>query len=82
MRRKNSYVVYLKEGSQIVDILNVMEAHVALMELENIRILKEMRNSVNRKVNCETANINKTVSTNPPLSFCNLHFQDRLMCLP
>ena len=57
-----SYVVYLKEGSQIVDILNVMEAHVALMELENVRILKEMRNSVNRKVNCETANINKTVS--------------------
>ena len=62
VRRKNSYVVYLKEGSQIVDILNVMEAHVALMELENVRILKEMRNSVNRKVNCETANINKTVS--------------------
>lgn len=60
--RKRSYVVYLKEGSQIVDLLNVMEAPVALMEMENIRILKEMRNSVNRKVNCETANINKTVS--------------------
>lgn len=55
-------MVYLKEGTQIVDVLNVMEAHVALMNLENIRILKEMRNSVNRKVNCETANINKTVS--------------------
>ena len=60
--RKKFYIVYLKEGSQIVDILNVMEAHVSLMELENVRILKEMRNSVNRKVNCETANINKTVS--------------------
>ena len=60
--RKKSYVVYLKEGSQIVDILNVMEAHIALMELENVRILKEMRNTVNRKVNCETANINKTVA--------------------
>ena len=60
--RKRVYVVYLKEGSQIVDLLNVMEAPVALMEMENIRILKEMRNSVNRKVNCETANINKTVS--------------------
>lgn len=60
--RKKSYVVYLKEGAQIVDILNIMEAHVALMELENVRILKEMRNTVNRKVNCETANINKTVS--------------------
>ena len=60
--RKNSYVVYLKEGSQIVDLLNIMEAPIALMEMENVRILKEMRNSVNRKVNCETANINKTVS--------------------
>jgi DNA-binding protein WhiA len=39
-----------------------MEAPIALMELENVRILKEMRNSVNRMVNCETANINKTVS--------------------
>lgn len=60
--RKKTFVVYLKEGSQIVDILNVMEAHVSLMELENVRIMKEMRNAVNRKVNCETANINKTVS--------------------
>ncbi len=62
VRRKKSYVVYLKEGAQIVDILNIMEAHVALMNLENVRILKEMRNFVNRQVNCETANINKTVS--------------------
>lgn len=62
VQRKKTSVVYLKEGEQIVDILNVMEAHVALLELENVRILKEMRNSVNRKVNCETANINKTVS--------------------
>ena len=60
--RKRYYVVYIKEGSQIVDVLNVMEAPVSLMELENIRILKEMRNSVNRQVNCETANINKTVA--------------------
>ena len=45
-----------------MDMLAIMEANVALMNLENIRILKEMRNSVNRKVNCETANINKTVS--------------------
>lgn len=60
--RKKYYVVYIKEGAQIVEVLNVMEAHVALMNLENVRIIKEMRNSVNRKVNCETANINKTVS--------------------
>ena len=55
-------MVYLKEGSQIVDMLNVMEAYVSLMNLENVRILKEMRNSVNRQVNCETANISKTVN--------------------
>ena len=62
VQRKKAYVVYLKEGAQIVDVLNIMEAHVALMELENVRIVKEVRNRVNRKVNCETANINKTVS--------------------
>ena len=60
--RKKYFVVYIKEGNQIVDMLNVMEAPLSLMELENIRILKEMRSNVNRQVNCETANINKTVS--------------------
>ena len=44
-----------------MDLLNVCEAHVALMNLENLRILKEVRNSVNRRVNCEAANISKTV---------------------
>lgn len=60
--RKNSSVVYMKEGAAIVDFLNIIGAHLALMEFENVRILKEMRNSINRKVNCETANIKKTVS--------------------
>ena len=60
--RKKYHVVYIKEGDQIVDILNVMEAPISLMELENIRIIREMRGNVNRQVNCETANINKTVS--------------------
>ena len=60
--RKQHYVVYVKEGAQIVKLLGLMGAHVSLMQLENIRIVKEMRNSVNRKVNCETANLNKTVS--------------------
>lgn len=62
VKRKKAYVVYVKEGAQIVDLLAIMEANVALMNLENVRILKEMRNTVNRKVNCETANINKTVN--------------------
>ncbi|MBE5944528.1 MAG: DNA-binding protein WhiA [Lachnospiraceae bacterium] len=60
--RKKYYVVYIKDGSMIVDILNVMGAHISLMNMENVRILKDMRNSVNRRVNCETANINKTVN--------------------
>ncbi|MCR5591077.1 MAG: DNA-binding protein WhiA [Lachnospiraceae bacterium] len=60
--RKKYHVLYVKDGSNIVETLNVMGAHVALMDFENMRILKEMRNSVNRKVNCETANIGKTVT--------------------
>lgn len=60
--RKKYYVVYMKEGSAIVDLLNIMEAHVALMELENLRILKDISNTVNRRVNCEAANIVKTVN--------------------
>ncbi len=60
--RKKYYVVYLKEGTGIVDLLNIMEAHISLMDFENYRIVKEVRNSVNRKVNCETANITKTVN--------------------
>ena len=51
VERKGHYVVYVQEGARIVDMLGVMEANVALMNLENVRILKEMRNSVNRKVN-------------------------------
>lgn len=60
--RKGNYILYLKEGTQIVDLLNIMGAHIALMELENVRIVKEVRNNVNRIVNCETANLKKTVS--------------------
>ena len=62
VRRKKYFVVYIKEGSAICDILNIMGAHVSLMDFENHRIVKEVRNSVNRKVNCETANITKTVN--------------------
>ncbi|MCI8509508.1 MAG: DNA-binding protein WhiA [Lachnospiraceae bacterium] len=62
VKRKKYYIVYLKEGSMIVDILNIMEAHISLMDMENIRILKDMRNDINRRVNCETANIKKTVN--------------------
>ena len=61
--RNSKFVVYLKEGAQIVEILRVMEAARSVMELENIRVVKEVRGTINRKVNCETANISKTVNT-------------------
>lgn len=60
--RKKYYVVYIKEGENIADFLNIIEAHKALMEFENTRIYKGVRNMVNRKVNCDAANINKTVT--------------------
>ena len=62
VNRKKYNVVYLKDGEHIVDVLNIMGAHVSLMELENVRIVKEMRNSINRRVNCEAANIGKTIA--------------------
>lgn len=62
IQRKSSFIIYIKEGEQIVDLLNIVGAHTSLLELENIRIMKEMRNNVNRLVNCETANLSKTVN--------------------
>jgi cell division protein WhiA len=62
VERKGNFVVYLKEGDQVVDLLNIMGAHGALLDLENIRIYKQIRNDINRIVNCETANLTKTVN--------------------
>lgn len=62
IERKKYYVLYVKDGTQIVDVLNIIGAHKAMMDFENTRILKEVRNSVNRKINCELANIGKTIS--------------------
>ncbi len=62
VQRKKYHVVYMKDGTGISDFLNIVEAHKSLMNFENYRIVKEMRNSVNRRVNCETANIGKTVN--------------------
>lgn len=59
--RKNDFIVYLKDGESITKFLSVIGAHKSMMDFENVRILKEMRNNVNRVVNCETANLNKVV---------------------
>ncbi|MHA6260747.1 DNA-binding protein WhiA [Sporosarcina sp. CAU 1771] len=62
IERKKGYIAYLKEAEKISDFLSLVGAHVALMKFEDVRILRDMRNSVNRLVNCETANLNKTIS--------------------
>lgn len=59
--RKRDFVVYLKDGDAISNLLGLMGAHTAVLEFENVRVVKEMRNNVNRLVNCETANLRKTV---------------------
>lgn len=62
IERKKGYILYIKEGEKIVDFLSLIGAHQALFYFEDARIMKDMRNSVNRIVNCETANLNKTIS--------------------
>ncbi|MHB1126892.1 MAG: DNA-binding protein WhiA [Bacillota bacterium] len=61
-RRKHIWVIYLKESDLIIEFLNVIGAHSALLRYESARVYKEMRNRVNRLVNCETANLNKTIN--------------------
>jgi len=60
--RKNGYAVYFKEAEQIVNFLRFISAYTAVLNIENVRIYKEMRNQINRLVNCETANLSKTIN--------------------
>jgi len=60
--RKKSYIVYIKEAEQIIDFLNILGAHGQLLDFENIRIVKEMRNKTNRISNCDSANLDKTLN--------------------
>ncbi|MDD2484262.1 MAG: DNA-binding protein WhiA, partial [Eubacteriales bacterium] len=62
-QRRNSHIVYLKEGEQISDFLALLGAHNHVMEFENVRIMKELRNKTNRIVNCENANLDKTIES-------------------
>ncbi|WP_461213278.1 DNA-binding protein WhiA [Lacticaseibacillus sp. GG6-2] len=61
VERRSGYIVYLKEAEKIADFLQVIGATNAMLKFEDVRIVRDMRNSVNRLVNCETANLNKTV---------------------
>jgi len=65
--RKNHKVCYVKEAEGIVDFLNLTGAHKALLDFENVRVLKNVRNNINRVVNFETANLNKTVNASVTL---------------
>src|SRR5699024_9418319 len=60
-RRNGGYMTYLKEAEKIADFLGIIGANNSLFHFEDIRIVRDMRNSVNRLVNCEQANLNKTV---------------------
>lgn len=62
LQRRNGYIVYMKEAEKIAEFLKLIGAHNALFKFEDARIVRDMRNSVNRIVNCETANLNKTIS--------------------
>lgn len=63
LERKNAYSIYLKDGEDISNLLAFIGASGPVLKFEEIRVLKEMKNNVNRLVNCETANLNKTVNT-------------------
>lgn len=62
LQRKNTYSLYIKEGEEISKFLALIGAQKSVLKFEEIRVIRDIRNNVNRKVNCETANINKTVS--------------------
>jgi DNA-binding protein WhiA len=61
IERKKGFILYIKEGEKIIEFLSIIGAHQALFKFEDVRIMRDMRNSVNRIVNCETANLNKTI---------------------
>lgn len=59
--RKSNYVLYFKNSSDVADMLTILGAYDALMEYHNIKIMKDVRNSINRKMNCDNANMTKTI---------------------
>lgn len=63
VRRKNRYLVYVKDGDRVSTILGLVGATSGLLDFENTRILRDIGGNVNRRVNCETANMNKVISS-------------------
>ena len=62
MKRKSGFSLYLKEGEEISKLLAFIGANSAVLKFEEIRVLRDMKNNINRKVNCETANLSKTIT--------------------
>ncbi|WP_215394966.1 DNA-binding protein WhiA, partial [Staphylococcus aureus] len=62
LERNIGSITYLKEAEKISDFLSLIGGYHALLIFEDVSIVRDMRNSVNRLVNCEKANLNKTVS--------------------
>ena len=62
VERKNGYSLYIKEGEEISKFLAFIGANSSVLKFEEIRVIREIKNNVNRKVNCETANLNKTIN--------------------
>ncbi len=75
--RKGYHIIYFKESEQIEDFLYIMGASSAMFEMMNIKIVKEIRNSANRKANCETANIDKMIRAASPQISAILKIQDK-----
>lgn len=73
VQRRSGYIAYLKEAEKIADFLNVVGATNAMLKFEDVRIIRDMRNSVNRLVNSETANLNKTIDA-AQRQIENIHF--------
>ncbi|WP_430612339.1 DNA-binding protein WhiA [Enterococcus sp. DIV0876] len=61
LERRNGSIAYLKGAEKIADFLTLIGATNSMLKFEDVRIVRDMRNSVNRLVNCETANMNKTI---------------------
>ena len=80
LERKKGFITYLKEAEKITEFLNIIGAHNALLRFEDVRIIRDMRNSVNRLVNCETANLNKTIGASLR-QVENIRFIDRTVGL-
>lgn len=83
-RRKGTFVVYVKGGSRVADFLTFLGAPNAAMELMQVRMLKDLRNTVNRRTNFETANLEKTASAAAPevLAIEKIKKRGRLSSLP